>query len=835
MKVHLVQSITMTRRATRHRAGWAALLVAAALGLAGCGGGDNPAGVKADEASAASPSAPQVVAQSPVPYGPPAAVDTKAALLPPGLVLPAWIPPGLLPPALLPRSPAPASPTSTTVIGPVDPGLLLLLIPDSPAPAATDVSAWTDAASEVGVRMQPITDSQFLALGTTGALQYAGLVLPDSLHQVATDAIVTAVHDYTQAGGKTFLTYDFGALAVRSDGALVFPIPKSRFSDMAGVDYVLYDKYLGNVAGLGPVTGMRSTLRELLVPPGKSEPYPPVVATSLQTGGTTTKALQVSGHGIPLLAAAGVSGNDALYVPVSTSDPGGVRAFDPQQLQKAPGARMRDVAKTGLLGKPQPPTVTINFGSVYRAPAPTASSQTTPNTSTTRLVQVGDNESSGATDESKALIVTKAEVGPDDLEAYSGYLLGPLIYYSYVTEGTYTGTTLTTSPQFGLVAGVKSFGAGQVMFVNTPLTYLKGRTDSLPMHGYLNYFVQHVLDAPQLSGVPNGVPGMTFNWHLDAMEAQAPMLHLEQQGIFKNGPFSIHMTAGPDDVSIGDGLGFNLLNNPTAQQFLQRMVALGHSVGSHGGWDHDYYGTNATEDNEAQFLQYLILNRNAVDSVIGQPSRDYSAPQGNNPVWAMQWLESQGVVAAYYAGDTGLGITRQYRNGTLLTPNLWVVPVTPFGNYATFEEFQDFNIPKQDVINWYRALVDFDIAHNTMRMVYGHPPGADEWLDVTKNLMAYVKSKGSSKFKWYTMARLADFMTARSKVTWAETPLAGNVHQFTASHPSSLAEMVWMLPKDRYARPTKLVGAAVSSGGAYWLVKASAVTSASFQAKVLKP
>ena len=62
-----------------------------------------------------------------------------------------------------------------------------------------------------------------------------------------------------------------------------------------------------------------------------------------------------------------------------------------------------------------------------------------------------------------------------------GYLFGYLIYPSYQTEGSYAGTALATSPDFGLVAGVQSYGAGKVLFVNLPLTYLKGRTDALPM------------------------------------------------------------------------------------------------------------------------------------------------------------------------------------------------------------------------------------------------------------------------------------------------------------------------------------------------------------------
>ena len=81
-----------------------------------------------------------------------------------------------------------------------DPGVLMLLLPDAQDMADPRIAAWLDAASEVGVRVQPVSDSQFLALGSA-ALGYAGLILPDGLHVQASDEIVNAVTAYTQQGG----------------------------------------------------------------------------------------------------------------------------------------------------------------------------------------------------------------------------------------------------------------------------------------------------------------------------------------------------------------------------------------------------------------------------------------------------------------------------------------------------------------------------------------------------------------------------------------------------------------------------------------------------------
>ncbi len=795
----------------------ASAVVALAAGLAACGGGgEGPDTVSAPEASGTALTAPVVSAAREVPSSPPdnpVAISTRR----------------------LARTPAAAAAALPPVA--IDPGQLMLLIPDQLSPSDPGVTAWLDAASEVGTRIAIVTDAQFLAMGTAGALGYAGLLLPDSIHSVGTDDIVSAVRTYTNAGGKTFLTFDFAALTLNGNGVPVFPIPKSRLSDLAGVDYVLYDRYLDQTTGLGPVTAMRSTLRELLVPPGKSEAYPPGDgATGADIGAaaapsTDAKARAASSKkGVPLLDAAGVGDRQALYLAPSVNDPGGVHGFDPQQFQLLPSysVREREAARGGA--KPRR-SVKIRYGRAFKGAAPTRATRAALASSAARPLVSSDDDVDLADDADAFSPKAAAEAGPDELHAYSGYLLGYLIYPTYQTEGAYLGTTLATSPDFGLVAGISSYGAGTVMFVNLPLTYLKGRTDALPMHGFLSYFVKNVVDGIRLSAMPQAVPGITFNWHLDSKAAQVPMLALEKAGIFKIAGTSMHLTAGPDTITVGDGKGFDLDHNPTAQAFLQRMVARGHSVGSHGGWIHDYYGDNANESNESQFLPYLIDNRRAVDTAIGRASRDYSAPQGNNPTWAMTWLENQGVVGAYFGGHTGLGITRQYRDGALLNPNLWVSPVTPFGNYATFEEFQDFNVPKAHVLGWYRELVDFDIAQNTARMVYAHPPGAHEWQDVMKGLIAYAKGKGASKFKWYSIEKLADFMAKRHQVVWSETRLDAKTTQVMATHPVNLADMAWTLPKDRYLKPTSLSGASVSSGGDFWLVKAKAVGTMSFKVK----
>ena len=396
-------------------------------------------------------------------------------------------------------------PSTAELARQADPGLLLLLVPEGQQMSNPMLTAWFDAASEIGIRIQTVTDKQFKKMGMA-AQNYAGLILPDQLHAVADDALLKSIRDYTQAGGQTLLVYDFGTLTLDGNSRPTYPIPKSRLSDLAGVDYALHHTLREKSTAVGSIAATRSTLRELQVPPGKSSPY---IAPGSQASGTAT---------------------------VADSTAGG------SQNSNAPG----------------------NFLSLNNAQLPREAVASSP---------------------------AEAPQASDALESYSGYLLGNLVYSSFVTQGSFAGTTLATSAEAGLVAGLHKVGRGQVLFVNLPLTYLKvARTDGLLMHGFLRYFAHNVLQMAHLSAVPNAVAGLTLNWHLDSFAAQQPTFNLEKMGVFEEGPFSIHMTTGPDAVTIGDGKGWNLNSNPQARQILQRFAHEGHAVGSHGGWNHDYYG-----------------------------------------------------------------------------------------------------------------------------------------------------------------------------------------------------------------------------------------------------
>ncbi|MCW3505415.1 polysaccharide deacetylase family protein [Burkholderia cenocepacia] len=672
---------------------------------------------------------------------------------------------------------------------------LLLLLPDNFTLPDPRVSAWLDSAAEEGLQIALISDTQFKQ-GGTSLQQYQGLILPDQVHTIADDTLVSAIQTYALNGGRVMLVYDFGVL----NAAGFYPAGQSRFSSMAGVNYVLYDTLGGNMIGLGSVTGMGSTLRALQIPPGKSMTWPGTTAAA--TASATTLSSTSTGS----------TTNPPLYLQPSTSNPGGLAGYNHQAYftYKTVNGRMTGVPLN--LGRVST-GARVGSGSYWP-------SSTRPSSASTSMSM------SGAT----SFASTSPAATTDVLEGISGYVYGFLTYPSYVTQGTYTGTTLLTSPNFGLVAGYQAYGNGGVMFVNLPLAYLDGQTDSMPIHGFLRYFTTNVLSMPRLSLQPRAQAGMVLNWHFCAEDQIQPAQYLKNYGIWNNGPYSIVMTAGPDDVTIGDGLGINLTNNTQAKQLVAFLLKRGHNVGSHGGWAHDYWGANASETNASTFTQYLVLNRNAVQSVTGKPDIEWAAPEGNTPTWAVNWLESNGYSGYYFTGHTGNAQTRAYRNGSLLNPGIWAFPVMPFGKYATFEEFQEFAVPTADVQNWYLSLMDFVVANHTSRLIYMHPLGASWYPNVVTTILSRAASLAKTgQFKWFTMDQLTQFDRRRLLVNWTATD-TGTGWTFSATHPSSLQDMTWLLPKSTYQMPSVKSGSAtiVSTDPVNWLVIAGTGKSLSF-------
>ncbi|HEX5389019.1 MAG TPA: hypothetical protein VFW67_04560, partial [Burkholderiaceae bacterium] len=390
----------------------------------------------------------------------------------------------------------------------------------------------------------------------------------------------------------------------------------------------------------------------------------------------------------------------------------------------------------------------------------------------------------------------------------------PRLHYPHLRTqpaGNARTQALLQSPAGDVIVAQHTFGGGEVLFANLPLGYLKTRTDGHLLHLLLNHFVVHMLQEPRLAAVPQGVGGMVLNLHIDSNSAQLPLLQLEREGWFKQGPFSLHLTAGPDTYEVGDRMGLDLDNNTPMQMFLRRQLALGHEVGNHGGWGHNVFGVHANDNNAAQYEPLLQRNHDSVSSIMQRPARTYSAPMGNHPVWAHRWLQDNGFKAYYFTGDNGLGPTRSFVNGQRATSRLWAFPISNFYQIATFEELEQPRLGRSadDMAQFLDALTEHVADARVARLFYFHPPAAEEYQDVLDGLSHHAQRLASlRRFQWYSMESLADFMNQREQVRWRVRHLSMQARQLVVSTEADLKDMSWVFPLATASRFEVLTGRA---------------------------
>jgi peptidoglycan/xylan/chitin deacetylase (PgdA/CDA1 family) len=414
--------------------------------------------------------------------------------------------------------------------------------------------------------------------------------------------------------------------------------------------------------------------------------------------------------------------------------------------------------------------------------------------------------------------------------ALTTYQYGFMTYPHFVTRGAYSGRVLLEGADGSLVLGEKKQGRGGVMFANLPLGDLSGRADGLLLHGVLHR-LSDLAALPTLAATPGGVGGLVFNWHIDANTSMWALTEFERRGLFAQGPFSIHFTAGPDAHKPGDRAGMDLERNPAMHQWIKKFNQRGDALGNHGCLVHDYFGTEVDRGKSDEMKTLLTRNDDVLSNVAGHPIREYSAPLGTQPEWVTEWIEKRGVLGYYFTGNAGMTPTRSYRQGKLRAHRIWSFPILSLNQIASFEEASEDGVPSDYMTQWLISIAEFSADSGTVRTFYSHPPGWRLYFDA---IQAWFKRtaelRDEGRFRWYTMERIAQFLNRREQVRWLVSSEAG-FERFTVSHPQSVAEMSWRLPKDRYGRPVLESGlATISDAGKAWMVVAASGTSLVFNA-----
>ncbi len=434
--------------------------------------------------------------------------------------------------------------------------------------------------------------------------------------------------------------------------------------------------------------------------------------------------------------------------------------------------------------------------------------------------------------------LTSAQPAPQDGEelAVVSYHYGQLRYPVFATEGTLQGQRLMHGEGDAVLAGRHPVGRGEVLFVNLPLTYLKLRTDGFFMHSFLRFFAQEMARLPQFSAMPDAQGALIMNWHIDSAAAVPAMEKLSALGAFEQGPYSVHLTAGPDVDVPGDGRGMDLARNPEMRAWVRRFAERGDEVGSHGGWIHNEFGRVVSTQAPERSAELIERNSAVVSAASGLPVREYSAPTGNHPAWVTAWLRERGIRAYYFTGDIGMAPTRSYQDGRRGPEQMWAFPVLSYGSHATFEEARAQQVPENELEAWLKDVADYCALYRTVRLVYFHPPGVAIFPNAFKHWLQHTAELGKAgRLRWMTMTQYADFANRRQQVRWQvqgnETGGATGAAATTgtqrleASHAESLARMSWLLPVNRYAQPKVIEGSAqVLREDLYWRITAQGGT-----------
>ena len=564
---------------------------------------------------------------------------------------------------------------------------IALLVPDGYDVAGIDL--WTQAAAEEGVRLELLTASTFLRPLDFGKKNYAGILIPDGVHQRGNNLLIERLKQYVRDGGKLMLVFD----ALTQDLNGIYSTGKSRLSELAGVDYALYSLRRDQTIAHKAVGGTFSAMQRIGITPGRYSVENPM-----------------------------------RY---------GERRFDHW-------------------------FTTYHYGTI-----------------------------------DYPFFVTGPVTAPDNV-----LLLGA----------------------DGSAAAIENMvGSGKVLFVNLPLGLLKNRTDGLLLHTFLRYFSDDIVGLPRLLSAPNGIGGMVLNIHTDSDEGLSNLTFMNRIGVFNQGPYSVHFTAGPDVDHAGDGMGTNINHNPVAQAWIRNLTAGGHAIGNHGGWIHNDFGNNLTEKNQADYEPYLVMNDDAIKKVINKPILEYSAPNGNHPAWVTDWLVQKKVLAFYTTANNGAGPTRPIDRDGVVDRRIWSIPVTPFGRIASFEEAMFSGLSKKAITGWLNAVSNYVADNKNIRLIYCHPLGVrfyaesvNAWLKTTKAL-----SK-NNLFKWYTMTDVAQFMSRRELTSWSFKNQDGEM-VLAANHPESLADMTWVISKKQCELPVIGDGdGRVVSYPAFWQITAGA-------------
>ncbi len=397
----------------------------------------------------------------------------------------------------------------------------------------------------------------------------------------------------------------------------------------------------------------------------------------------------------------------------------------------------------------------------------------------------------------------------DDGLLLGGYAYGKLEYPiarnelldDFNSEEIYA-TVVTQDRQKFPALVMKNYGRGNVLYVNLPLGHLKAHSDDLPLRAILRTFLFKVVKIPHLLNTKYGKGGLVINWHIDANVDWKSIPFMLEKGYLRKGiDYSIHITAGDFRDYPGDYLGFDACGK--GKPFVQMILKYG-SIGSHGGWGHNWFSNNIVGNKfeERQIYDYIKKNNECLESITGYHVREYAAPNGVHPQpITTKALEKLKILAYYYTGDTGSAPNRTFINGEMISEKVIAFPIMPFGKSASLDDMKRSQKTEEEVRNWFFRNIDYVVENRTVRLIYSHPydilkypSGLQSFLNYAEGLL----NKGMLEIK--SMTYFAQFLLRFLKTQY-QFEINDNNLIIKLINPEGLEGITVAVPKHSYKKP----------------------------------
>ena len=367
------------------------------------------------------------------------------------------------------------------------------------------------------------------------------------------------------------------------------------------------------------------------------------------------------------------------------------------------------------------------------------------------------------------------------------------------------------APENGAVLQKNYPGGGAVLAVNGAPGLLKCRENvDFVLRSLLKYFLMELAGSPRLVASPNGTAGLVVAVHICSGAYFRDLDRILAQRLFSGEiPFSFYLSAGPDNDRPGDKRGVDVLNPKKGGRYLGALAQYG-SVGSHGGWIHNYWAYNFKELSAEEKKDYIDRNYLALKEATGQPVLSYAAPGGAHDSLVNDYLASWGTRAVSLPICFNSPPTHGWFDGRP-EQRFWIFGYTGTVWGTAFENMLARGRRPKEIVADICQLIDSLVEKREIRLIYFHPVSIARNPEMWKSIQGYIlKNVQEGNLSVRTVNDYAGFLDRREKVLFSVRRIKSG-YSISARSPETMKEMTFALPLPRGGRVRHVPGYRIRS------------------------